>query len=330
MIEVTSRNIRTLSRLGACGAFGLAALDFPELDNNIVVLTSDLCFFSGLERFKAAYPDRIYNVGIAEQNMIGVAGGFAKEGFIPFATTYATFASMRCADQIRVNMGYMRLPIKLIGLTAGLSVGILGPTHMSIEDIAVIRAIPHIVILSPADSLETIKAVQASVLIDGPVYIRLTGSSNLPAVYSMDYPFEVGKAIRLKTSPSGENTVVSIIATGSMVYPALQAAEELESEGISCDVINMHTIRPLDEDAVVSAAHRRLLVTVEEHSIQGGMGSAVNDFLVENQLHPRRLTIGIPHEYPHAGEYGYLLEQCGLTPSGIAGKIREAFKTEES
>jgi len=326
MIEVTSRNIRTWSRLGTCGAFGLAALDFPEMNDRVVVLTSDLCFFSGLVRFRSAYPDRLYNVGIAEQNMIGVAAGFAKEGFIPFATTYATFASMRCADQIRVSMGYMRLPVKLVGLTAGLSVGILGPTHMSIEDIAVMRAIPNITILSPADCLETIKAVQAALALEGPVYIRLTGTGNLPVVYAEDYTFEVGKAIRLKVPPVGVEADVAILATGTMVHPALRAAETLEQEGIACEVVDLHTLRPLDREAVEGAARRRLLVTAEEHSVHGGLGSAVNDVLVERGLYTRRLSIGLPHEYPHADDYGCLLEHYGLTSDAIAARIRVTLR----
>ena len=144
MIDFTSMNIRIWSRLGSCGAFGQAALVLPEVEPRTVILTADLCSFSGLERFKGQYPDRLYNVGIAEQNMVGIAAGFAREGFVPFATTYATFASMRSADQVKVNMGYMGLPIKLVGLTAGFSVGVLGPTHMSLEDLAIMRALPNV------------------------------------------------------------------------------------------------------------------------------------------------------------------------------------------
>lgn len=321
MIEINARNIRTWSRLGACGAFGLAALETPAMNENTVILTSDLRTFSGLERFGAAYPDRLYNVGIAEQNMVGVAAGFAKEGFIPFATTYATFASMRCADQIRVNMGYMRLPIKLVGLTAGLSVGVLGPTHISTEDLAVMRAIPNITVLSPADSLETIKAVEAALDIDGPVYIRLTGSSNFPAVYQEDYPFKPGRAIWLKTALNETNADVSIIATGSLVYYCLKAAQTLEDEGVSCNVINIHTLRPLDTEAIENAASSRLLVTAEEHSTIGGLGSAVNDVLAQSRRNPYRMSIGIQDEYPHANGYDHLMEQYGFSAPAIAKRI---------
>ena len=225
MIDYSSMNIKIWSRLGSCGAFGQAALSLPEINDKIVMLTADLCTFSGLDRFKVMYPDYLFNLGIAEQNMVGVAAGFAKEGYIPFATTYATFASMRSADQIKVNMGYMNLPIKLVGLTTGFSVGILGATHMSLEDISVIRSIPNIILLSPADCTATVKATLAAAQINAPVYLRLSGAMNNPIVYKEDFDFEIGKAITLK-----EGDDVAIIATGSMVYNSLKAAEILQEK----------------------------------------------------------------------------------------------------
>lgn len=316
MIDVTSRNIRAWSRLGSCGAFGLAAVDIAEEQENVVMLTADLCFYSGLERFKKRFPDRIYNLGIAEENMIGVAGGMAKEGLIPFATTYGTFASMRCADQVRVNMGYMQLPIKLIGLTSGLSVGILGATHTGNEDIAVMRAIPNIDILSPADCTETIKAVQAAAKTDRPTYIRLTGSNTNPPVYRDDFKFEIGKANLLK-----EGNDISIIATGTMVYLALQVANELEEKGISVEVFDMHTIKPLDEQAISKASKKSLIVTIEEHSIIGGLGSAINDVLIRKELKTACLNIGLIDEYKHAAEYKCLLDSYGLNVAEITKRI---------
>ena len=270
MTDFSSVNIRTWSRLGSCGAFGTAALELPEINDKIVILTADLRTFSGLDRFGAKYPDRLYNVGIAEQNMVGVAAGLAKEGFVPFATTYATFASMRCADQIKVNMGYMKLPVKLVGLTAGYSVGILGATHISLEDIAVIRSIPNITILSPADCTATITAVAAAAETDTPVYLRLSGTMNNPVVYKEDFNFEIGRAITLR-----DGSDVAVIATGTMVYNALKAAEKLEENSLSVKIIDMHTIRPIDIEAIQSACSAKLLVTVEEHGVSGGLGGAV-------------------------------------------------------
>lgn len=308
--------INTWAKLGSSGAFGMAAMELPELDDRTVMLTADVCFYSGLNRFSKKYPDRMYNMGIAEQNMVGVAGGMAKEGLIPYATTYATFASMRSADQVRVTMGYMGLGIKLVGLTAGLSAGILGPTHISVEDIAVMRTIPNVTILSPADCTETVKATLASLNVDGPVYLRLTGTMNAPVVYEEDYDFQVGKAITLK-----EGKDIAVIATGSMVYNSLKAAEILGQKGLSVRVIDMHTIKPLDEEIIKEVAGYKYIVTVEEHSKIGGLGSAVADVLVRLKEHGRFLSIGFDDIYHHAGDYEHLVKQYGLDSEAIAEKI---------
>ncbi len=319
-MKFSAMNAKIWSRLGSCGAFGQAMLEVPALCDEAVMLTSDLQFFSGCERFANKFPDRFYNVGIAEQNMVDVAAGMAKEGFVPFATTYATFASMRAADQVRVSMGYMGLPIKLIGLTAGFSVGILGPTHISIEDIAIMRTIPNVTILSPADCTETVKATLAAARIDGPVYLRLSGAQNNPVVYSDDYDFEVGKAIQLK---DGDD--IAIIATGTMVHNALRVAEMLETDGISASVLDMHTIKPLDTDAVRRCLGAKLLVTIEEHSAFGGLGGAVAEALAMESEKPRHLIIGIGDDYGHAGGYDWLMEQHGLDIGSLYRRITAAY-----
>ncbi len=321
MIDFTSVNIRTWSRLGSCGAFGIAAMDLPDLDDKTVILTADLCTFSGLDRFKSKHPDRLYNIGIAEQNMLGIAAGLAKEGFTPFATTYATFASMRCADQIKVNMGYMKLPVKLVGLTAGYSVGVLGATHVSLEDIAVIRSMPNITILSPADCAATIKAVMAAARTGSPVYLRLSGTMINPVVYKEDFDFEIGKAITLR-----DGSDIAVIATGTMVYNALKTAEKLEEKGLSVKVVDMHTIKPLDAEAIKSMCSAKLIVTVEEHSVHGGFGSAVAETLALEKARPPHLIIGVSGDYPHAASYPFLLDQAGLTPEKIALKIQKTYE----
>lgn len=320
-MEYTSVNSKIWSRLGTCGAYGIAALELPKVVENIAVLTADVCNYSGLDRFKDQYPECFHNVGIAEQNMIGIAAGFAKEGIIPFVSTYATFASMRCADQVRVNMGYMNLPIKLVGLTSGLSVGILGPTHICIEDISVMRTIPNIIVLSPADCTETIKAILAAAEVNAPVYIRLTGPMNNPVVYKEDYDFKIGKAITLK-----EGNDIAIIATGTMVYNSLKAAEILEEKGISTKVVDMHTIKPIDCDIIKKCCNTKLIVTVEEHSVHGGLGAAVAEALSMIESKPKQLIIGLADEYKHAGDYAYLIEQYGLTSEQIVDKIQEKYE----
>lgn len=325
MIDYKPSNIKLWSRLGSCGAFGAAANELAETDDKVLMITSDLCFYSGLDRFRLKYPDKLYNCGIAEQNMVGVASGLANEGFTPFATTYATFASTRCADQVKVNMGYMKQKIKLVGLTAGLSVGILGATHVSIEDIAIIRAIPNIIILSPADCTETIKATIAASKINAPVYLRLSGTMNNPIVYNEDYHYEIGKSITLR-----EGKDITIIATGTMVYNSLEVAKILsEQYSINSKVINMHTIKPIDKTAIYKACESKLIVTVEEHSKFGGLGSAVAEVLSDKSERPPHIILGISDEYKHAGDYNYLIEQYGLTPQQIVENILLKYKSIE-
>lgn len=317
MIDFNKRNMRTWSLLGPSGAHGTAAMELAETVPNAVMLTADLCFFSGLERLKAAYPDKLYNVGIAEQNMVGVAAGLAKEGFIPFVNTYASFCASRCADQVRVNMAYMKLPIKLIGLTAGYGAGILGATHVSIEDVSLMRALPNITVISPADCTEIIKAILAAANTPDPTYIRLTGPMNTPMVYKEDYDFQIGKAITLR-----EGKDVAIIATGSMVAQSLKTAELLEEEGVSCTVINMHTLKPIDIEAIENAdAQHSLVVTAEEHSVIGGLYSAVTDILGEKGAHKRILPIGINDMFVHAGSYEWQMVESGLKPVMIKDQI---------
>jgi len=321
MINFTANNVRTWAMLGSCGAFGMAALELPEIDDNTVIVTADLCTFSGLDRVRTKLPDRLYNVGIAEQNMIGVAAGLTKEGCNVFATTYATFASTRSCDPVRVHMGYMELGVKLVGLTAGLSVGVLGATHMSVEDIAIMRAIPNLTVISPADSTETVKATLAAAQYAGPVYLRLTGGMNSPVVYKNDYDFLIGKAVTLRYGDD-----VTIVATGPMVWQSLEAARLLEATGIYATVIDMHTIKPLDTNVLdLAFAHTRLIVTVEEHSVIGGLGGAVAEYKATKKNTPVQLTIGIEDFFPHAADYTTLLVRCGLTASQLAQRISEAL-----
>ena len=309
MIEYNRINIRTWSLLGPSGAHGTAAMELAKTDPNVVMLTADLCFFSGLERFKSAYPDKLYNLGIAEQNMIGVAAGLAKEGFIPFANTYASFCASRCADQVRVNMSYMNLPIKLIGLTAGYGAGILGATHVSIEDVALMRALPNITVISPADCTEIIKAILAAAKTLDPTYIRLTGPMNTPIVYKEDYDFMIGKAVKLQ---EGED--VCIVATGSMVSQAMKASKLLGEEGVTCSILNMHTIKPLDKEAILEANEKhKLIVTAEEHSVIGGLYGSVAETLCKEGTHKPVLPIGINDVFVHAGSYNYQMQESGLT-----------------
>lgn len=321
MIEFNRRSIRTWSLLGPCGAHGAAALELANKNHNVLMLTADLCFFSGLERFKSAFPDRLYNLGIAEQNMVGVAAGLAKEGFIPFVNTYASFCTSRCADQVRVNMSYMGLPIKMVGLTAGYAAGILGATHMSVEDIALMRALPNVTVISPADCTEIVKAMLAVSETPDPTYVRLTGPIPTPVVYRNDYEFRIGEAVSIC---EGED--VCIIATGSMVYHAIKAAKLLEKCGVSCSVINMHTLKPLDEESILRANESHaLIVTAEEHSVTGGLYSAVAECLCGKWGHKPIVPIGIADLFVRAGSYSYQMGESGLTAEAMKDRIISAL-----
>lgn len=298
----------------------MALADAALQNERIVALTADLCTTSGLDRFRSAFPHRLFNVGIAEQNMVGIAAGLAAGGNIPFATTFANFAALRSCEQIRHYMGYMKENVKLVGFGAGFAMGMFGTAHYGTEDMAVIRAINGIVILSPADSGETVKATLAAAEFEGPIYLRLSGVANNPIVYREDYDFMIGKAITLR-----EGTDVAIIATGTMVHSSLKAAQLLEERNLSCKVIDMHTIKPLDENVIRMACETKLIVTVEEHSAIGGLGGAIAECLAQSDKCPPLLIIGISDEYKPPGDYDYLLEQYGLTPEKIAEKILQRY-----
>lgn len=323
-MEFNRITIRTLSILGQRGAFGYALTELAKEDDEIIALTADLCTTSGLDRFNNAYPERVVNVGIAEQNMVGIAAGMSTLGFITFATTFANFASLRSCEQMRHYMGYMKENIKIVGFGGGFAMGMFGITHYGIEDIASIRSIPNITILSPADCLETAKATIAAYRLKGPVYLRLTGVMNHPIIYKEDYDFKIGEAITLK-----EGKDIAIFATGGMVHQTILASEKLAELGISCKVINIHTIKPIDVEAIYNSLDVKLIVTVEEHSVIGGLGSSVAEILSKLKERPPQLMIGVSPEYKSAGSYDYMLEQYGLTHNFITDKIIKKYREVE-
>ncbi|MBN3854493.1 transketolase [Paraburkholderia sp. Ac-20340] len=321
MVEINASNARQWSRLGSRGVFGQAVLSVADQYPDMMVMSADLGNSSGLDRFKKAFPERFLNVGIAEQNMIGVAAGLAKEGYNVFATSFAPFISMRAAEQIRMNLGYMEMNVKAVAIGSGVSMAFLGNSHYGIEDAAVMRAIPNMTVVCPADCAEIFKTVEAAAAFEGPMYIRLTGAVNNPPVYTADYDFQIGRAHTLS-----EGSDVTIVANGTMVYESLAAAKLLEAEGLSVGVVNMHTLKPIDTAAIDAAmARSKLLVTVEEHSVIGGLGSAVAEYKAAKRNAPPQLLIGLPDRFDKAGEYRYLLEKHGLVAAKIAERIRAAM-----
>ena len=309
MLEFTSKTIKQWSRRGPRATYGAVLMDLIENNDKVYALSADLGTSSGFLRIMNQYPDRYVNTGIAEQNLIGVSAGFAKLGLIPFASSFAPFITHRCADQIRMNMGYMKLGLKIVGLGSGISMSYLGYSHYGIEDIAMLRSIPNITILSPADCGELVKSVYAAAEYDGPVYIRLTGEPGMPIVYNDEFDFKIGKANIIK-----DDGDILIIATGSMVSEAIKTAELFKQQNVNCKVIDMHTVKPLDYETIeLCIKDTKAVVTMEEHSIIGGLGSAVAEYLADNNYNIKFFRFGLKDEYLKAGSYPYMKEQYGLT-----------------
>jgi len=321
MIQISKREAKLWSRLGARATYGQAILEMARQRDDFYVMSADLCQSSGLFKFREEFPERFINSGIAEQNLIGVAAGLAKDGTNIFASSFAPFVTMRACEQVRMNMGYMQLNIKTVGLGSGLIMAQLGNSHYGVEDGSVMRVIPGMTVVNPADGVEIMKTIEALCDYPHPAYLRLTGGPGLPMVYEEDIDFQIGKAIQIR-----EGKDIAIIACGTMVYYAKQAAEILLEKGIDASVIDMHTIKPLDTAAVDAELNKKLIVTVEEATIVGGLGSAVAEHLAIKKQKPAQLMLGIKDTFPHAGTYQYLLENCRLTGPLIAEDIENALK----
>ncbi len=299
--------------------FGKALVDLGAVRDDFIVMDADLAAATQTGMFKKAYPDRFYNCGIAEQNMMGIAAGIAATGKKVVVSSFAMFAAGRAFEQVRNSIGYPGLNV-IIGAThAGISVGEDGATHQCCEDIAVMRTIPGMTIINPADVVEAEKAVYAAFEMDGPVYMRF-GRLAVPVVFDEDYKFEIGKGVELK-----EGSDVTIIATGLMVKEALEAYELLAAEGISARIINMATIKPLDKEIVLKAARETgAIVTAEEHSVIGGLGSAVSEAICEEYPVPV-VKLGVYDEFGHSGPAAKLLDEFGLRAPDIAAKAKAAI-----
>ncbi|HIT61175.1 MAG TPA: transketolase family protein [Candidatus Fimousia stercorigallinarum] len=308
-----------VKKIATRDSYGNALVELGKKHEDLVVLDADLAAATKTGIFKKAFPERHIDCGIAESNMVGVGAGLAAAGMVPFVSSFAMFAAGRAYEQVRNSVGYPHLNVKIGATHAGISVGEDGATHQCNEDIALMRTIPGMVVINPADDTEARAAVYAAYEHDGPVYLRF-GRLAVPVIFDPeDYHFEIGKGQVLT-----EGTDVTIIATGLMVSNSLDAAKMLAEKGISAKVINMATIKPLDEELVIAAAKETgKVVTVEEHSVIGGLGSAVCDVLSE-KCPTQVLKIGINDEFGHSGPALDLIAEFGLDAKGIAEKV-EAF-----
>lgn len=300
-------------------AFAETLIALAESDRRIVAVVNDSVGSSNLKEFKRRFPDRLINVGIAEQNLVGVSAGLASAGKIPFACGASCFLTGRALEQVKADLAYSKHNVKLCGMSSGMAYGELGPTHHSIEDLAWTRAIANMTVIVPADPSETAQAVRAAVAMDGPLFLRLSRMP-VPAVTPEHVSFEIGRAATLRNGRD-----VTIIAAGVTVGRALTAADLLSADGIDAAVINLSTIRPIDRDAIAQAARRGPIVTVEEHTVHGGLGSAVAEVVVTTHPVAMRL-IGVPGVFAPTGSPEFLLDHFGINAEGIRAAARELVR----
>ena len=300
-------------------AYGKTLVELGRENSDIVMLDADLCRSTMTQFFAGEFPERSFDCGIAEQNMIGIAAGLAAAGKIPFASTFAVFVPGRCYDQIRMSIAQPKLNVKLVTTHGGITVGEDGTSHQSVEDLALITSFPGFTVIVPADAIETVQAVRAAAANYGPFYIRLP-RLKLPLVYDRSYRFELGRAVTLR--PGGQATIIAI---GVMVTAALEAATNLKREGIECRVLNMPTLKPIDEAAIIAAAETGAIVTAEEHLEHGGLGSAVARVVARHRPVPMEF-VAIKDTYAKSGKAGQLLERYGLTAKDIEQAVRTVLK----
>ncbi len=300
-------------------AYGKTLVELGKENPDVVVLDADLCKSTMTQFYADEFPSRCFDCGIAEQNMVGIAAGLAASGKIPFASTFAVFAPGRCYDQIRMSIAQPRLNVKLVVTHGGITVGEDGTSHHAVEDLALISSFPGFTVIVPADAIETAQAVRVAAATYGPFYIRLC-RPKLPLVYDENYRFKLGKAVTMRQG--GEATIIAI---GVMVATALEAADNLKRLGIDCRVLNMPTLKPIDEAAIIEAAETGAIVTAEEHLEHGGLGSAVARVVTRHRLVPMEF-VAIKDTYAKSGKPGELLQRYGLTAKDIERAVRAVVK----
>lgn len=309
-----------MQKIATRDAYGKTLAQLGGENTDIVVLDADLAKSTKTIDFAKVYPERFFDMGIAEQNLMGTAAGFAAAGKIPFASTFAMFATGRAYEQVRNSIAYPKLNVKIAATHAGISVGEDGASHQTVEDIALMRVIPNMTVVIPADGVETAAAVRWAAQYQGPVYLRL-GRLALPSIYDETYRFEWGKAVTIR-----QGTDVTLIATGLMVTGVLEAAEKLATEGVAAEVLNIHTIKPIDAEAIVASVSKTgCVVTAEEHSIIGGLGSAVAEVLAEQSPSPVE-RVGLRDTFGESGSPSDLLKKYGLTADDIVQAAKRAIQ----
>ncbi len=322
MSLILNKNLsRQWSRIGPRGIYGQSLLGLSETNKNIFAISADLGNSSGLDRFKKTFPERFLNIGIAEQNLVGFASGLSSIGFNLFISSFAPFITMRACEQVRLNLGYMKSNVKIVSIGSGLSMGFLGNSHFGLEDISIIRSIPNIPIICPSDCFEVFKAVQALSKYEGPAYLRLSGAAPSPIIYKEDFDFEIGKSITIK---NGEKILV--LTYGTILGNVIKAVELLDSErSISCHIENVHTLKPIDKKIKDLLKEFQIIVTVEEHSIIGGLGTIIAELITENNLTIKHKKIALPNQFLKSGTYDQLLDRYFLSSQEIYKSILHEY-----
>ena len=325
-MKIDSKQIIQLTRLGTRKAFGSIMCDLAESNKDIIVIAADVSSSAGLTEFKNKFPNQFLNVGIAEQNMVGIASGLAKEGANVFITSFASFASMRGYEAIVNLVGYMNLNVKIVGLGSGFSLGVQGNTHYALEDIAIMRAIPNMKIFAPADCAEEVKILDYLSDHSGPAYVRLTGIDGTPGVHKEDYEYKPGELEEIR---SGED--IAIIASGCVVNECVRASRALAKDNISAAVFNAHTLKPFDTLKCREIAKRyKKIVSVEEHNVIGGLGSIIADEISCLSSHASLKKIGINDEFiVDVGDYAGLLKRSGLGATELKNTIMDFLNKED-
>ena len=313
-MRLDKKTAKMWSRMGPRAVYGRIMTTLAKENENLLLMSADLGRSSGLASFYANQPERFINTGIAEQNMVGVAAGLTRLNYQVFASTFAPFASMRAAEQVRMNLGYMQEPVKLVGLGSGVSMAFLGNSHFGLEDVAVMRTIPNLTIISPADCIELAVVLRFLVNYPKPCYVRLTGAVNAPVVYEQDFEFKLGDPQWIR-----EKSNNNVIATGTTVGYAKNALDSLAEQGVELGLINQSTLKPINEDKLVSFIEgSKCLYVLEEHTKVGGLYSVICDLIVRYKLSGIEvISRALPDSYLETGEYEYLLDLYGLDAKGI-------------
>tara|TARA_B100000575_G_C23142000_1_gene664867 strand:+ start:5095 stop:6093 length:999 start_codon:yes stop_codon:yes gene_type:complete len=325
MVEINKSTSRLYSRLGQSGAaFAIGLVEAAQSKSDIVALTADYEKPAGMTKFATQYPKNFFNVGIAEQNLVGVAAGFANEGLKTIASCQACFLSMRSFEQVRQYAGYMKLPIVFVGVSSGYALTFFGNTHYAVEDVSLMRSIPGMNIISPSDSGQAAKALVAALEINKPVYIRCTGDQSIKPIYNEDFSYNIGKSITLN-----EGKEIVVFSSGAITRNVLDAVNKIKEEkDIDIKLVDMHTICPLDKDSLQENMSAKIWISVEEHYISGGLGTAISEFLInsDKKRKPRIVKIGIKNRYVTPGDYKFLLESNNLDSESIYEKLDECQK----